>query len=161
MSKSSWEADDQLKAKKAPLFKAPPSPSELKRVEEMYTKEEWHSLVYEAAEKNLDRHLETDLREEAPADFDELMDLTLQTDFADIGSVCTGVSGIPERPRSRLNFPAERNARSSPSCPSWVAPKKAYSANRGPHYGAESTAQSTAKPASSSSGKTAEGFYHL
>ena len=127
----------------------------------MYTKDERHSLAYEAAGGNIDRHLETDLREEAPSDFDELMDLALETDFADIGSVCTGVSGIPERSRSKLNVPAERSARSSSSCPAWTAPKKAYSTNRGPHTPSRSEADAPAKPASSSSGKTAEDFYHL
>ena len=90
-------------------------------------------IRYEADERNLDRHLASDLRG-VPTDFDELMDLALETDFADAVSVMTGMSVLPIRSRSRLNIPAEREhgARASSSCPAWSDPKKAYSTNRGP-----------------------------
>ena len=52
-SKTSWETGDQLKAEKAPLFKAPPTPSKLNEAGGERTPGEWHSLVCEAAGRSL------------------------------------------------------------------------------------------------------------
>ena len=158
---------DQLKPQPPPKFKAPPTDSELKRVERMYPPEEWHTLEHEAAERNLDRHLESDLRG-VPTDFDTLMDLTMDTDFADVGSVATGMSVLPSRSRTRLNVPAERERgpRSSSSCPAWTAHKKAYFTNRGPHAAPSETSDTPAKSSataksSSDSRDVGNGYFHI
>ena len=164
VSKNSWDSEDQLKPKPTPQarFKAPPTDSELKRAERTYSPEEWHTLEVEAAERNLDRHLETDIRG-VPTDFDELMDLTLETDFADVGSVVTGMTGLPSRSRSKLNIPTDRERNSS--CPAWVAPKKAYSTNRGPHLPSAETSASAKSSAPAKSSDSSRGvgndFFHI
>ena len=149
VSKVSWATGDLLKEKPPAPFKAPPTESRLKHAERMYAPEEWHTIAHDAAERNPDRHLASDLREEAPADFDELMDLALETDFADAGSVRAGMGVLPSSSRSRLHIPAEHGVRSSSSCPAWADPKKAYSTNRGPRSGATAKSNASDKPSNS------------
>ena len=101
-SKNRWDPDDQLKEKRGPRFKAPPTESQLKRAERTYAADERHSLERDAAGRNLDRRIESDLRG-APTDFDTLMDLSIGTDFAYAGPAKTGMSMLPIRSRSPLN----------------------------------------------------------
>ena len=90
--------------------------------------EEWRKFAREAAEANLDHHLE----------FDDLMDFSLQSDLADCSSVQTGHSELIHHTRSgvtfnQLNptrFPPDRA--SSSSRPPWRPEPKLFSTNRGP-----------------------------
>ena len=93
---------------------------------------EWSTLERAADGRNLDRRIETDLRDDV-ADFDGMTGLTLNTDFADAFPVMAGDSGLPpSRSRSKTAAPTERSSRDTTSFPARSSPKKAYPANRGP-----------------------------
>ena len=95
-----------------------------------------------ASGRNIGRGIETDIRE--PPEYDDLVDLTMGADFADAAAVA-GVSGLPRRSRSQLHVPTVRRSRAAFSCPAWVAPRKAYSENRGPHSADQQEADRTAE----------------
>ena len=128
-SQDSWGIHDQLKRppqEKAHVSKPPTSDRQKPPSEERRT------LGREASGRNLYRRPESDIRE--PLKYDDLVDLTMHTEFADAASVCVGVSGLPRRSRPQLSVTADRRGpRSAASLPTWVAPKKAKSTNRGLH----------------------------
>ena len=106
---------------------------------------------------NVDRRRETDLRVDG-ADFDDLMVLATNADFAGDGSLMAGATGVPpNRSRSKMAARAERTSRATARSPGRSSPEQAYSAHRGPRTSASVGGITARASASAKSSRSEDG----